>query len=58
MSIEDICARIDTKWVLITGGEPLLSEDVYGLFDMLYSRTHNIVLETNGSIDVSRVLFL
>ena len=41
--------------VEITGGEPLLQEDVYPLMDRLLEAGYNVLLETNGSLDASRV---
>ncbi len=39
----------------ITGGEPLLQENVYPLMESLLSEKRVVLLETNGSIDLSRV---
>ncbi len=41
--------------VLITGGEPLLQQAVYGLMDELLNHGAECLLETNGSISVERV---
>lgn len=41
--------------VEVTGGEPLLQEDVYPLMDRLLEAGYDVLLETNGSLDVSRV---
>lgn len=41
--------------VEVTGGEPLLQEGVYTLFDALLAENRTVLLETNGSIDISRV---
>ncbi len=41
--------------VELTGGEPLLQTDVYSLMDGLLSSGHELLLETNGSRDLSRV---
>jgi 7-carboxy-7-deazaguanine synthase len=38
-----------TKHVCITGGEPLIQEDVINLIDMLISEGYQILFETNGS---------
>lgn len=40
------------KLVCITGGEPLLQEEVYDLIDALEERGYKILLETNGSISI------
>jgi 7-carboxy-7-deazaguanine synthase len=41
--------------ICVTGGEPLLQKDVYELLNSLLKEGKNIVLETNGSIDISKV---
>ncbi|MBN2460201.1 MAG: radical SAM protein [Candidatus Cloacimonetes bacterium] len=41
--------------VEITGGEPLLQEDVYNLMVMLNQNNFQIMLETNGSLDLEKV---
>ena len=41
--------------VEITGGEPLLQEEVYPLMDKLLKENYNLLLETNGSLDISQV---
>lgn len=47
--------RYDCRLVEITGGEPLLQEDVYGLMDRLLELGYTVLLETGGHRDVSRV---
>ena len=41
--------------VEITGGEPMLQEGVYPLMDALIDDDCTVLLETNGSVDLSRV---
>lgn len=41
--------------VEITGGEPLLQENVYLLMDELLAANRRVLLETNGSISLERV---
>jgi len=41
--------------VEITGGEPMLQEGVYALMDALIDEDLTVLLETNGSVDLSRV---
>lgn len=41
--------------VEITGGEPLLQEAVYPLMEALVNHGRTVLLETNGSIDISQV---
>ena len=57
-SVEDVLRRvreIDLEHVEITGGEPLLQEDVYKLLDALIDEDFTVLLETNGSMDLKRV---
>jgi len=57
-SVEDVIARVDTygcPLVEITGGEPLLQEDVYPLMDRLLAAGKTVLLETGGHIDISQV---
>ena len=56
MSVDDIVKEVgDCRNVCITGGEPLLQNDVYELMDRLLERGKKVVLETNGSMDISKV---
>ena len=59
LSIPDIITEIKKltplKLVEITGGEPLLQDDVYPLFAELYKNNYTILLETNGSINLKSV---
>ena len=41
--------------VCVTGGEPLLQEDIYDLLNALLREGKRTILETNGSIDISDV---
>ena len=43
------------KNILITGGEPLLQENVFPFVDSLIKMRYNVFIETNGSIDTSRL---
>lgn len=57
-SVEDVIARVDTygcPLVEITGGEPLLQEDVYPLMGRLLAAGKTVLLETGGHIDISQV---
>lgn len=56
MGLQDIIAEIKRwhcKRICITGGEPLLHEDITGLVDILISKGYEISIETNGSIEIS-----
>jgi len=43
---------IGINLVEITGGEPLLQKDVYGLIERLINDGYRVLVETNGSIDI------
>ena len=53
--INNIKSLTDIKLVEITGGEPLLQDKVYKLFEELHKNGFKILLETNGSIILDKV---
>ena len=56
ISIEDIVKSVNNylcTYVCITGGEPLLQDEIGKLIDLLLKKGYNICLETNGSISVT-----
>lgn len=58
MSLDEVAREIEKygcRFVTITGGEPLLQEEVYPLMARLADGGYTLQLETGGSIDVSRV---
>ena len=58
MSIDDVVQQVEhygSPLVEVTGGEPLLQEDVYPLMERLLDSGRTVLLETGGQIDVSRV---
>ena len=58
MSVDDVLQRVDrygSPLVEVTGGEPLLQEDVYPLMERLLDSGRTVLLETGGQVDVSRV---
>jgi 7-carboxy-7-deazaguanine synthase len=58
MSIDEVLQQVDeyrSPLVEVTGGEPLLQEEVYRLMDRLLESGRVVLLETGGHIDVSRV---
>jgi 7-carboxy-7-deazaguanine synthase len=58
MSVDDVLEHVDaygSPLVEVTGGEPLLQEDVYPLMQRLLDSGRTVLLETGGQIDVSRV---
>src|SRR4026209_2686492 len=48
-------ARHDCELVDITGGEPLLQDDVYPLMEGLLARGRTVMLETGGPRPITRV---
>jgi 7-carboxy-7-deazaguanine synthase len=58
MSVDDVIAaveRYDCPLVEITGGEPLLQEDVYELMERLHGGGRTVMLETGGHRSIARV---
>ena len=58
MSVDDVVAEADRylcPLVEITGGEPLLQDDVYELMDRLLALGRTVMLETGGHRPVTRV---
>lgn len=57
-SLDDVIAevdRYDCPLVEITGGEPLLQDDVYPLMERLLARGRTVMLETGGHRPITRV---
>jgi 7-carboxy-7-deazaguanine synthase len=58
LSINDIISKVgeyNSRMVEITGGEPLLQDAVYTLIKTLLKKNKEVLIETNGSIDIERV---
>jgi 7-carboxy-7-deazaguanine synthase len=58
MSVEDVVGRVrdyGCDLVEITGGEPLLQQEVYPLMDRLMAEGRTVMLETGGHLSVDRV---
>jgi 7-carboxy-7-deazaguanine synthase len=58
MSIDEVVDAVDrfgSELVEITGGEPLLQEDVYPLMEALLSAGRTVMLETGGHRPIDRV---
>ena len=53
--VADAVARYDCDLVEITGGEPLLQEDVYPLMERLLATGRTVMLETGGHRPIDRV---
>jgi 7-carboxy-7-deazaguanine synthase len=57
-SIDDVLAAVDAfgcPLVEVTGGEPLLQDEVYPLMDALLARGYTVLLETGGHRPIDRV---
>ncbi len=58
MSVDEVVAEVEAHacpLVEITGGEPLLQDDVYPLMDQLLARGRTVMLETGGHRPTTRV---
>ncbi len=58
MSIGEILQVIETfltRFVLVTGGEPMLQPSVHDLFRSLLERGYTVLLETGGQVSLSEV---
>jgi len=58
MSVDEVVAAVEDHGcplVEITGGEPLLQEDVYPLMDRLLATGRTVMLETGGHRPIARV---
>jgi 7-carboxy-7-deazaguanine synthase len=58
MSVDEIMRAIapyKIHLVEITGGEPLLQEEVYPLMEKLLEKDYKVLLETGGSLSVKKV---
>jgi 7-carboxy-7-deazaguanine synthase len=51
----DAAARYRTRYVTVTGGEPLAQKNCIALLCELCDRGYSVSLETSGAIDVSQV---
>jgi 7-carboxy-7-deazaguanine synthase len=57
-TIDDVVQDVEAygcPLVEVTGGEPLLQEDVYPLMDRLLADGHTVLLETGGHRSIARV---
>jgi 7-carboxy-7-deazaguanine synthase len=57
-TLDDVVAEVEAyecPLVEITGGEPLLQQDVYPLMDRLLAAGHTLLLETGGHLDIGKV---
>jgi 7-carboxy-7-deazaguanine synthase len=57
-SLDDVVAEVEgygCPLVEITGGEPLLQDDVYPLMEQLLARGNTVMIETGGHRSIARV---
>jgi 7-carboxy-7-deazaguanine synthase len=58
MSLDEVLTDVHSKalkLVEVTGGEPLLQPETVEIMSSLLAKGHDVLLETNGSIDISIV---
>src|SRR6267142_1994453 len=58
MSVDEVVEAVEahgSRLVEITGGEPLLQDDVYPLMDRLLASGRTVMLETGGHRSIARV---
>ena len=58
LSVEETLQKVETfgmPLVEITGGEPLLQEDVYPLMETLLKKGYRVMLETSGALPIDKV---
>ncbi len=58
VALDEVVSQVEAyqcPLVEITGGEPLLQEDVYPLMDRLLGAGHTVLLETGGHLDIGKV---
>jgi 7-carboxy-7-deazaguanine synthase len=53
--ILEAVAGYGTRYVLVTGGEPLLQDGVHDLIGELLDRGYEVAIETGGSLDIATV---
>jgi 7-carboxy-7-deazaguanine synthase len=59
MTLNEIIKKIKQypcKYVCITGGEPLLQKDIIYLIDELLKKGYKIIIETNGSLSIEKLV--
>jgi 7-carboxy-7-deazaguanine synthase len=54
-AVLEAVAQYRTRYVTVTGGEPLAQKNCRALLSMLCDRDYSVSLETSGAIDVSAV---
>jgi 7-carboxy-7-deazaguanine synthase len=54
--ILDEISKYPCKIVCLTGGEPLLQNEIYKLIELLLKNKYKLCIETNGSINIKNLL--
>ena len=47
--------KYDTKYITVTGGEPLVQKNIYTLLDELLKNSYNVSIETSGLIGIDNI---
>jgi 7-carboxy-7-deazaguanine synthase len=58
MTVEEVLEEVrghQASHVVVTGGEPLLQEEVYPLFQRLIASGYTVLVETGGSLSVEEI---
>jgi len=58
LTIDEIIKEVDQykcHLIEITGGEPLLQENIYPLIQDLFNHNYEVLLETGGHLDISQI---
>lgn len=53
--VVDVVEGYGSPFVCLTGGEPLLQDDIYQLMEMLLEDGFHVTIETNGSLPLDRL---
>jgi 7-carboxy-7-deazaguanine synthase len=59
MAVNEIIKKIikyNFKYVCVTGGEPLLQDDIYELIKKLLTNNYFVIIETNGSVNIKKLI--
>ncbi len=58
MSVDEVFEQVERKgvpFVSLTGGEPLLQEDIYRLITLFIDNEYHVTVETNGSVPLESI---
>ncbi len=58
IGLDDVMKKVESygcKLAEITGGEPMLQKEIYELCDRLLAANYTVLMETGGSLDLSRL---